>query len=156
METAPILDVESFYAHAIAIEREAVRRYREFEAYFQGRGDEVLAGLCGQLAQHEDDHLRALGEASRGLALPELDPASHRWLSRAAEAGGEFYRVVNAQQLLAIALASECDALGFFEWVASTTPEAGVRALAGEMVRDEMDHVRWVRDAIEYHRDAVV
>ena len=151
-----ILDIPAFYAHALAIESEAVRRYREFEAYFNGRAEEVLASLCRNLAQHEEEHLGQLMSESRGMELPRLETAAHGWLSRAAGPAGDFYRVVSPKQLLNIALASECESLGFFEWVARTTPDEGVRRLAEEMARDEMDHVRWVRDAIEYHGDAVV
>ena len=153
---APILDIPAFYAHALAIENEAVRRYREFEAYFGGRGEEILASLCRNLAQHEEEHLGQLMGECREMALPRLDPLSHGWLSRVAGTAEDFYRIVSPRQLLNIALASECEALGFFEWVALTTPDPGVRSLAEAMARDEMDHVRWVRDAIEYHGDAVV
>ena len=148
--------IPEFYAHAIAIERESVQRYREFEAYFGGRGDEVLAGLCHNLLVLEDQHLAALLEASRGMQLPEVNPAEHGWLSadRDEDAERAFYRVVDARQLLEIALRSECNAVGFFEWVASTSPDESVRALAQEMALEELEHVNWVRNAIEYHGPA--
>ena len=53
-----IKGVEEFYAHAIAIEREAMERYAEFEAWFRDRGEEVLAGLCANLARMEADARR--------------------------------------------------------------------------------------------------
>ena len=148
-----ITAVPDFYAHALAIEREAVQRYREFEAYFAGRGDEVIAGLCGTLAAMEGEHLAALVDASRGLDLPTVNPAEHGWLAteRNEDAVRAFYRVADAKQLLEIALRSECNALGFFEWVANTTSDERVRELARDMAAEEMSHVNWVRDALEYH-----
>jgi rubrerythrin len=147
--------VPEFYAHALAIEREAVQRYREFEAYFTGRGDEVLAGLCLNLAVLEEQHLEALRKSCEGMELPAVNPAEHGWLTADHNEAAEraFYRVVDAQQLLEIALRSECNSLGFFQWVATTSPDESVRALANDMAMEEMDHVKWVRNAIEYHRE---
>jgi rubrerythrin len=145
--------IPEFYAHAIAIEREAVDRYREFEAYFNGRGDDVLAGLCNNLAALEEEHFDALKKSSRDLELPAVDPADHGWLAvdRDEVAKRSFYRIVEPRQLLEVALRSECNALGFFEWVANTSPDKEVRILAQAMALEEMDHVNWVRNAIEYH-----
>ncbi|MGZ5102851.1 MAG: hypothetical protein ACXWHB_01025 [Usitatibacter sp.] len=153
MTNRPILTVEEFYAHAIAIEREAAERYREFEAYFADRGEDVISGLCRSLAQFEGEHLDALLKSSDHLELPAIDASSHQWLeagSPEAPAREFFYRVANKRQLLEIALRSECNALGFFEWVSHTTPDATVRALARDMAAEEMEHVTWVRNALEY------
>ncbi len=54
----PIETLEEFLAHAIAIEHEAVQRYREFETHFASRGEEVLGGLCRNLATLEGEHLQ--------------------------------------------------------------------------------------------------
>ena len=153
MSAKPIISVEEFYAHAIAIEREAARRYREFEEHFADRGEDVLAGLCGNLAALEGEHLEILLKASAGLTLPAIEAAGHQWLESGepqAAARELFYRVVGRRQLLEIALQSECNALGFFEWVAQTTPDASVRSLARDMAVEEMEHVDWVRNALEY------
>ena len=147
--------VPEFFAHALAIEREAVQRYREFEAYFTGRGDEVLAGLCHNLAVLEEQHLEALLKSCEGMELPAVSAMEHGWLTADHNEDAEraFYRVVDARQLLEIALRSECNALGFFQWIATTSPDEAVRSLAHDMAIEEMDHVKWVRNAIEYHRE---
>jgi len=141
-----------FFSHALAIEREAVQRYREFEAYFTGRGDEVLAGLCGNLARLESDHVALLERATTGMELPVAVAGDHGWLTveRTEDEQRAMYRVIGSRQLLEIALSSECNAVGFFEWVASTTADEQVRKLAQDMALEEMEHVNWVRDAIEY------
>src|SRR5438128_294216 len=54
----PVRTVEEFYAHALAIEREARDRYAELAAWFTGRGEEMLAGLCTTLAEAEGAHYR--------------------------------------------------------------------------------------------------
>ncbi|HZO08365.1 MAG TPA: hypothetical protein VFC77_03225 [Myxococcota bacterium] len=150
----PIAGVEEFYAHALAIEREAMERYAEFEEWFRDRGEEVLAGLCSNLAQMEAGHLRELELACRGLSLPTIDAGEHRWLevgppeSMAREL---FYRVAAPRHLLEIALQAECNALSFFERVAQTTANPRVRALALELAAEEGEHVRWAAQALEYH-----
>lgn len=149
-----IRDVEEFYAHALAIEREAAERYREFEAWFSVRGEEVLAGLCASIGRAEDEHLRALLEASQSLQLPVLAPGDHLWLgagSPEAAARELFYRVAEPRHLLEIALQGERDASAWFKWVARTSDDPKVRAAAREMVQEEELHVAFVRNALEYH-----
>lgn len=149
-----IRGVEEFYAHALAIEREAAERYREFESWFRERGEEVLAGLCASIGRGEDEHLRALLEASRSLELPVLAPGEHLWLeagSPEAAARELFYRVAEPRHLLEIALKGERDAAGWFEWVARTSADPKVRAAAAEMAHEEELHVAFVQNALEYH-----
>ena len=62
-----------------------------------------------------------------------------------------FYRVATARQLLEIALAAELRARAFFLDVARHSTSAGVRQLASIMAAEELEHVRWVREALEYH-----
>lgn len=148
-----------FYAHALAIEHEAAQRYSEFETWFFDRGEEVLAGLCHNLARMENEHFVELAQASRHLSLPCLDLAGYQWLesgSPEAAAREVFYRVAEPHHLLEIALHAECNALSFFEGVARTTSDTSVRALALGMAAEEQQHVRWVQKALEYHPRAHV
>lgn len=149
----PIATVEEFYAHAIAIEREAAERYAEFEAYFADHGQDVLAGLCRNLAVLEKSHLAELLHESRGLRLPAIPRDGYRWLeagSPEAAARELFYRVASERQLMEIALHAEQKAQRFFEWIAANAPTEKVRDLARGMAREEEEHVGWVRSAIEY------
>lgn len=149
----PIGSVEEFYAHALAIEHEAVERYNEFKAWFEDRSEDVLAGLCRNLAELEARHLRDVERACVGLALPPIDASRYRWLeggSPEAPARELFYRVAEPRHLLEIALDAERKALSFFEWVERTASEPHVRALAREMAAEEEEHVRWAARALEY------
>jgi rubrerythrin len=152
--TRPIGSIEEFYAHAIDIEREAVQRYSEFEAWFRERGEDVLASLCSTLARTEIAHFRTLVEASRHLALKPIATGQHAWLragSPEAPARELFYRVAAPRHLLELALQAESNAVAFFDWVANTSADEGIRQLALEMAAEEREHVRWVRHALEYH-----
>ena len=149
-----IATVEVFYAHALAIEREAADRYAEFDEYFAGRGEVVLSGLCRNLASAEQQHFEELARACDHLTLPAIAAADYRWLETGppeTAARELLYRVVTPRQLLEIALAAEVRARGFFAWVAGTAASLEVRSLAKLMAAEEAEHGRWVRHALEYH-----
>jgi rubrerythrin len=149
----PIRTLGEFYAHALAIEREAADRYAEFETWFADRGEDVLAGLCRNLGELERSHLHKVERACHGMALQPIDASRYRWIeagSPEAPARELFYRVAEPRHLLEIALQAECDALAFFEWAGRTSDDAAVRGLAREMAADEEEHVRWMAGALEY------
>ena len=150
----PIATAEEFYAHALAIEREAVARYREFEAWYDEHGDHELSRLCGRLADAEAQHERAIAAECTAFQLPALAPGEHCWLDRGspeAPARELFYRVVNPRQLLEIALEAELAARGFFEWAAQEGNPPDVREAAAGMAEEESLHVEWVRAALARH-----
>jgi rubrerythrin len=150
----PVRTIEEFYAHALAIEREARDRYAELRGWFAESGEEVLAGLCATLAEAEESHFARIDAKCRKLELPAIDPAQYQWPaaeSPEAPRGETLRRLKRPRQLLLIALAAERGAAGFYEWVAATSPDERVRELALEYAAEEEHHVRWVRDALEYH-----
>jgi rubrerythrin len=152
--SCPIATVEEFYAHALAIEREAAAQYAEFAEWFDDRGEPMLAGLCRNLASLERGHYDELLHACRGLTLPAIDDTQYRWLDGAspeAAARELFFRVTHPRHLLEIALAGELRARGFFVWIATEAPSRPVKELAAIMAAEEAEHVRWVRQALEYH-----
>jgi rubrerythrin len=151
MITTPIATPEEFYAHALAIEREAAERYLEFAEWFEKRSTS-LAELCHRLAALEREHFETLAEACARLELPEIAAGDYRWLERDwPEAGPRehFYAATTSRQLLQIALAGEKRAHAFFVWVARTAPDRGVRELAALMAAEENEHIAWVSEALE-------
>lgn len=154
----PIRHVEEFYAHALAIEREAAERYTEFASWFDAKGEESLAGLCRNLAHMEHAHYLELARASAHLRLPDAPEESYRWLgglSPEVVPEEDFMRAARPRDLLHLALHAEHRAVDFFDWVARTTPDEGVRVLARGMAAEERQHVEWVTKAIEYRRSTV-
>ena len=149
-----IATTEEFYAHALAIEREAAERYEEFTAYFADRGEEVLAGLCANLARQEREHFEELVRACAHLSLPPISAGDYLWLtgeSPEAAARELFYRIGTPRALLEIALDAELRAREFFVEIAKAAPLVSVRELASVMAAEEAQHVTWVRQALEYH-----
>jgi len=150
----PIRSVEEFYAHALAIEREAADRYAEFFTWFDERGEDALAGLCRSLARIEGEHYQELLESCSNLKLPAIDAADYCWLdggSPEAPAREVVYRVAKPQHLLEVALKAECRARDYFISIVRTSPARPVRELAAVMAAEERQHVQWVREALEYY-----
>jgi len=147
---------EEFYAHALAIEREAADRYAEFAEWFENRST-ALAALCRRLATLEREHFRDLAEACARLELPEIAAGDYRWLERDSPEvtpREAFQRITDARQLLEIALAAEQRAHAYFVWTARTAPDRAIRELAAVMAAEESEHIAWVREALE--RSSVV
>lgn len=146
-----IRTVEEFYAHAIAIERHAAERYRRFARHFGETGEEVLSGLCDNLASLEEEHLAELRRASAPLELPTVPEASGWWFTQEAAATRDALQGLrNPRELLEVALHDERRAAEFFRWVAATATDGDVRVIARLMVTEEERHFGWVRHALEY------
>ena len=146
------------YAHAIAIEREAAERYAQFSERMGDLGNDGVAELFARLAAMEGEHLQALLERSRGLALPKVDD-DYRWIEagRPDEAARELvFRLMTPRQALAIALKAELRAEAFFERVYLTAKDPGLRDLAKEMAAEELEHAATIERLIPAMAEPVV
>src|SRR5918912_1210428 len=102
----------------------------------------------------ELDHFEELARACMNLELPPIAEDGYRWLdgdSPEAPARAMLYRIATPRNLLEIALAAEWRAREFFVGIARTAPSTAVRELASVMAAEETEHVKWVRQALEYH-----
>ena len=150
--TAAITTAPALYAHAIAIEREAIARYSEFAERMADLGNEAVAEIFATLARLETEHLEELTARTATMALPALAATEYSWLDGAAPetAARELvFRLMTPRHALEIALAGERRAAAFFEHVVMTAEDAMLRALAGEMAGDEADHVAMLEKLLE-------
>jgi rubrerythrin len=111
--------------HAIAVEREAARRYRELACWLAER-QHPAAALFAELGRQDECHLEQLQSRSAGLALPDL-AADHSWSA--------------AEGPIAIALQAEKDARAFFEQAGRVARDPLARSLAEEMAAEENEHI---------------
>jgi rubrerythrin len=138
-----VASAAELYAHAIAIEREAVERYGEFAERMEDLGNHAVAEVFARLAGFEAEHPEALLARTSGNALPALAAHEYRWLDAGAPetAARELvFRVMTPRQALAIALRAEQRAQAFFERVLMTAPDPALRSLAREMAAEEAEH----------------
>ena len=141
----------ALYAHAIAIEREAVERYAEFAARMSDLGNEEVARLFTALARTETDHLKKLEAQAGSLALPAIDGIEHAWLdsgSPEAPARELVYRTMGPREALSIALASEQRAQALFLRVQRLAQHPALQSLAQDMAFEESSHVALIEQAL--------
>lgn len=142
----------TLYAHAIAIEREAVARYSEFAQRMSDLGNDAAAEVFTTLARMESEHLEELNRRTAGLELPAPAGGEYSWLDAAAPetAARELvFRLMTPRHALEIALAGEKRATAFFEHVVLTADDPMLRALACEMAADEGDHIVMLEKLLE-------
>jgi rubrerythrin len=142
----------ALYAHAIAIEREAVERYSAFAERMDDLGNEATAEIFAVLARMETEHLEELLARTADMTLPALDGREYRWLDGPAPetAARELvFRLMTPRHALEIALQGEKRAAAFFESVVMTADDAMLRALAREMAGDEGDHIAMLEKLLE-------
>jgi rubrerythrin len=128
------------YADAIAIEREAAKRYAELGERMADCGNHAVAALFRMLAWQEGAHLARLLHKTSGMRLPALD-ADHSWPeSEAPETVG---------RALCLALEAEKSARAFFEQAARVADDPDGRELANEMALEEAHHEALIRRMLE-------
>jgi len=151
-----IASAGDFLAHALAIEREAADRYREFAQQMQDHGNGDAARLFERLAAREAEHAQRIERraAENAVALPPL--RDYAWFGAAApeSAAHEFvFQLMTAADALRIALAAERRAQAFFERVGALAGDPEVSALASEFAVDEAEHVAAIAGAIAKEPD---
>lgn len=140
------------YAHAIAIEREAVERYSELAELMDDRGNAAVAEVFARLAGLEAEHLESLRRRTEGIDVPDLRAADYRWLDAGAPetAARELvFRLLGPREALQIALGAERRAQSFFEDVMFRADDPALRALAREMAADEGEHILLIERLLE-------
>jgi len=146
------------YVHAMAIEREAAERYREFAARMGDQGNAELADVFGRLAAFESEHLKALQRRTDGVPLPSL-AADYSWLDAGAPetaAHDLIFRLLTPRQALAIALQAEKRARAFFQHVQREAGDPALRALAKEMAAEEAGHMSLLEHTLARAHDPFV
>jgi rubrerythrin len=130
---ANVSSATELYAHAIAMERESVKQYRELAARMRDVGHEALAELLASFAQFESEHLRVLERRTADLELPKVVPST---LFRLDVAGA-----LAPRQVLAAVLEAERRAHAFFETIVITAADPALRNLARELALEEAEHI---------------
>ena len=143
--------VEIFYAQAIAIEREAAARYREFAHQMAGYGNARTAELFLRLARFESEHAERLLEKTAGMKLPSIEQMRRGLIEGNCSevATYEFlYRRVLPHHALLMALAAERRAKAYFERARKASADPEIRKLSAAFAREEAEHIAWIEEAL--------
>lgn len=146
-----IHNVAEFFSYALAMEHEAVARYRELSRRMVHGGNKAAADLFWGLACFEAEHVKDLENRIVGMALPELNSEARAELAAASPEvvrESEITEHMTAQDALKVALHCELRAREFFRQIADSVDNPDVRRLATEMMSEEEEHVHWVEGAL--------
>lgn len=133
-------DLDELYAHALAVEGAAARRFAELERYMREAGMHHIADEFESIGKEEREQYELLAIGTSGRDLPKLCPweyAAH-FLGPQADS----VRVPgNVREALMIAIAMERRTQNFYADVAEHASDDTMCAFAAEMAIDESRHV---------------
>ena len=136
--------VERFLAHAIALEREAARRYVELAAAMGTEGNRELKDFFGRMAHYSRLHLADATARGGFRELPVLAPDEFEWpdgISPETAGWAGVDALMGPRAALELALDGERSGHAYYAAVAATTADAELRAIAAEFASEEAEHV---------------
>ena len=137
-------DTERFLVHAIALEREAARRYEELAAAMQTEGNGELKRFFARMAHFSRLHL-ADAQARGGFrTLPVLAAHEFEWPDGIAPETADWAGVdalMDGRAALELALTSERRGHAYYAAVAALAQDRELKALAREFADEEAQHV---------------
>jgi rubrerythrin len=144
------------FAHALAIEREALSRYHEFADWMRDLGIEGVESVFRRLERSEREHLDLLERSVAGLELPEISPWEYAWFFTSSPAYLELSFPLMPQtprDALALACVAERRAEEFFLVAANRIGDAGGIKLAVELALEEHRRVDEIERALRVTPD---
>ena len=139
------------FAHALAIEREALSRYYQLADWMHDLGVERVERVFRELERGERAHIQALERSAAGFALPQISPWQYAWFFTSSPAYLELCFPLMPQtprDALALACAAERRAEEFFLVAADRMPDAGAAKLAMELALEEHRRVADIERAL--------
>jgi rubrerythrin len=140
-------------AYAIAFERQAASRFREYAEHLRELGCGNAAEAFQRMELIERAHLRSLEQCFTGGALPELQPSDYvRHLLATRNAIELAFPAAprSAREALVLALAAERRAEIYYRDAAANAADPKVRGLAADLAAGEHRHVRVVERLLAY------
>ena len=133
-------NLPELYSLALALEREATKRFAELEQFMRDVGIDHLAEEFGKIGREEKEQYELLALGTAGRELPEVIGWEYSWHYLGPDAD-RVEAPTNAREAIAHALGTERRAQVFYSDVAENARDDAVRAFAAEMAADEQRHV---------------
>jgi rubrerythrin len=133
-------NLEELYAHAIAVEREATKRFAELERYMRQAGMDHIADEFDSIGKEEREQYELLAVGTSARELPQISPWEYapHYLGPQADL---VHAPRNAREALVLAISSERRAQNFYADVAEHCTDDTMCAFAAEMAIDEGRHI---------------
>ena len=129
------------YAHSLAIEREAFKRFVELERCMREYGMDTIADELEKIGREEQEQYEALALGTCDRELPAIAEWEYAWHYLGPNAD-KVRKPRNAREALQIAIATERRAQNFYVDVAEHAMDDSVCAFAAEMAVDEQRHIQ--------------
>lgn len=145
-------DIHLFLAHAIALERDAARRYEDLKAAMATAGNVEAEKFFGQMAEFSRMHLKEAMRRGGFRELPQLSDSDYQWPDgtspeQAGWAGVDGF--IGAEEAMRLALDGEQRSLTFYESIVLGTRDPEVRHMARAFASEEADHVNELNRRIQ-------
>ena len=128
------------YAHALAIEREAFKRFVELERFMRDVGLDYIADEFERIGREEQEQYEALAIGTAERELPAIADWEYAWHYLGPQAD-RARAPKNAREALTLALSVERRSQNFYVDVAEHTNDDTLCAFAAEMAADEQRHI---------------
>ena len=141
--------VAQLLAHALVIELEAMRSYRELAELMEQSGNTEVATIFTKMSNIEAKHATTIDEQACDFQLPELTPWEYRWRGLEPPENIDRARLhehMTPHQALSLALDNEKCAYAFFVDVVDDSRDEYVREFAAEFAAEEEQHIGWVEE----------
>ena len=148
------MDVNTFLAHAIQLEREAARRYEELSAALATDGNADLKAFFALMAKYSRLHLADAMARGGFREVPVIAPQDFQWPDGVSPEVADWAGVdalLDAPGALALAMDSERRGHAWYAAVSASTMDPELRALAADFAAEEADHLRQLEALIAAH-----
>jgi rubrerythrin len=157
----PIGSVSAFLAQAVAIEREAAKRYQEFAQHMKDRedGQQHVAELFRRMAREGLAHAGEIAGRAKPGRIRASAPGAYAWLDNGQPqpAAHEWlFGLLTPRDALKVAVHAEQRAKRFFEHVLQTTRDGEVKAIARTFLDEEGEHIARMKRALRKLPNPVV
>jgi rubrerythrin len=133
-------NLQELYAHALAVEREAAKRFVELERFMRDAGMDHIADEFESIGREEREQYELLAIGTAGRDLPPVSSweyAAHFLGPQADVAAAP----KSAREALALAISTERRTQNFYVDVAEHATDDTMCAFAAEMAADESRHI---------------
>ncbi|MBP2315927.1 ferritin-like domain-containing protein [Azospirillum soli] len=134
---------------ALALEKEAARRYDQLAQLMDHRGEAATAATFRALVAEEQDHVTAVDGWAHDLGVPAPDAPAFAWrlppeIAASWDELTERTRLT-PYQALSLAVVNEQRAFAFYSYIAAHAEAEPVRANAEALAREELRHAALLR-----------
>lgn len=144
-------DLGVFFAHAHALESEAMQRHEELACVMEVHNNLEAAAIFRKLAGYGEQHAAEVAELMQDVEAPRLAPWEFDWGGGEApetSAMQNAHYLMSSAHALQMALVTEQKACDYYAAVAEGAEHDEVRRYAREFAAEEAQHVQYVKDWI--------